>query len=724
MDAASIVRGLRGDNESSRKLAAFHLQTMVSDGDFADAFIQENGMPALCGMVVHEQGNTLAYALGSLNGILEHGLGWDEVGLDIAERAVDLVVSRPVINVLRNAFRFLVLIVTRYDDETEFQLASSRDSDIGPNLDTLTPILKEQDTFLNVLVERLTSADHALCANALQFLNALIRDGVMAFNEIQLMRFLSHLQALDVFGTVEGLMRSDIVSDIAAPILDFQNLTKVMLRRWRSIPVDITNPAHEEALEKVHSCAEPALPQEATNSRDLEREGSPPIDEPPLDMPTEVTWRSLGFAGEDPVLDMDELGVLGLMDLTDFFNKDSDFVRKTLLEQTVMPIDRRCPVARVCLTATSIIYEQFRAASSSADPRTSRALLHEQLAADIDFAVQPLLLCRDKLHSSIVHAFFRLWEAAGTQTHEYDKIEQLVRLLVAKHIGSATRHTTAQEVEDAMNRVTLAEVRKWQTEELNKLQDRAWGTDLSRLRDRLHEESIQFMQEQRIRCLLEGAWFSTESSSPNDAVDSTSVNSGSAGTASSRWRYARLSPNRRYLHHATYPNRSNDRPSIANMAQKIDVNHISSVVSNVTKSSRNNDRGDAAKHRNALEKEEYATSTRLVIHGSASRGVHGGGNEEEEQVLLELICGESALASEWLDGLLMLLDQQPITADTERLISMIENWSLKVRLLNLQWEDAQRQGNGVMDEKGHGEWSRSIPRPEVEGEYWYDMGED
>ena len=46
-------------------------------------------------------------------------------------------------------------------------------------------------------------------------------------------------------------------------------------------------------------------------------------------------------------------------------------------------------------------------------------------------------------------------------------------------------------------------------------------------------------------------------------------------------------------------------------------------------------------------------------------------------------------ASEWLDGLLMLLNQQPITAETNRLISMMGEYGLKVRLLNVRFNDEE-----------------------------------
>lgn len=56
-------------------------------------------------------------------------------------------------------------------------------------------------------------------------------------------------------------------------------------------------------------------------------------------------------------------------------------------------------------------------------------------------------------------------------------------------------------------------------------------------------------------------------------------------------------------------------------------------------------------------------------------------------MLLHLHPQSHTLASEWLDGLLMLLNQQPITANTNKLVTFIGGYGLKIRLLNVRYED-------------------------------------
>ena len=85
-DVGTIVAGLTSETESHRKLAAFHLQTLLGDRDFADSFVRGDGVPVLKRLVLEDHANTLAYALGSLTRLLEVDLGWDGVGTDVIAR--------------------------------------------------------------------------------------------------------------------------------------------------------------------------------------------------------------------------------------------------------------------------------------------------------------------------------------------------------------------------------------------------------------------------------------------------------------------------------------------------------------------------------------------------------------------------------------------------------------------------------------------------------------
>jgi engulfment/cell motility protein 1 len=105
------------------------------------------------------------------------------------------------------------------------------------------------------------------------------------------------------------------------------------------------------------------------------------------------------------------------------------------------------------------------------------------------------------------------------------------------------------------------------------------------------------------------------------------------------------------------------------------------------------------------------SNTRITIHGSHASAPN------KEVILLTLTPQSHSLASEWLDGLLMLLNQQPITADTTKLIDLISNYGLKIRLLNVRFDD-QLQGTG----SAHDPVEPEIPtRGGLDEDYFYSV---
>ena len=85
-DVETLVSGLVSDQESARKYAVFRLQALLSDPSFADAFVEGDGLLALREAVMQTSGNTQAYALGSLDKLLELDMGWEGVDVLVIEK--------------------------------------------------------------------------------------------------------------------------------------------------------------------------------------------------------------------------------------------------------------------------------------------------------------------------------------------------------------------------------------------------------------------------------------------------------------------------------------------------------------------------------------------------------------------------------------------------------------------------------------------------------------
>jgi hypothetical protein len=94
-DVRSVIAGITSESESARKLSAYHLQSLVSEPAFAHAFVKAQGVPALKQVVLEDNGNALAYALGSLTRLLEMDLGWDRLSSDVIERVRNQLSTSP-----------------------------------------------------------------------------------------------------------------------------------------------------------------------------------------------------------------------------------------------------------------------------------------------------------------------------------------------------------------------------------------------------------------------------------------------------------------------------------------------------------------------------------------------------------------------------------------------------------------------------------------------------
>lgn len=158
----------------------------------------------------------------------------------------------------------------------------------------------------------------------------------------------------------------------------------------------------------------------------------------------------------------------------------------------------------------------------------------------------------------------------------------------------------------------------------------------------------------------------------------------------------------------------NDRRMVL-MVCSVDLSIVSSVVSNVSASADDSSGS-------TIKSLPHQSSTKITIHGYAqppgssavsSRG-HARSNSKntgKEVVLLTLRPQSHSVASEWLDGLLMLLNQQPITAETNKLINLVSNYGLKIRLLNVRFDDAAFAGEPP-----------EVPSREgLDDDYYYDV---
>ena len=90
VNVPELVRNLGSEDDSTRKMAAFRLQTAIGDPSFADVFIYQGGLPKLKHLTLSATGNTLAYSLASFTNLLELDIGWDWIGPELVDRVREM----------------------------------------------------------------------------------------------------------------------------------------------------------------------------------------------------------------------------------------------------------------------------------------------------------------------------------------------------------------------------------------------------------------------------------------------------------------------------------------------------------------------------------------------------------------------------------------------------------------------------------------------------------
>ncbi|KAI1737343.1 ELMO/CED-12 family-domain-containing protein [Xylaria scruposa] len=681
MDQAEIpalLSRLASDEDASRKMAVFKLQSSINDPSFADVFISSGGLIILRRLIMNSGGNTLAYSLQSLSRLLEVDMGWEifdsPTSGDLVDRVVELVVSNPLVNILRGAMSILVALVSHAPPES-----TTTPGTFG--FRALKPAIAVYPQFFELVVQKLQSADHALCATTLSLINALIRDAIS--NEEtnrgnttssgtgeEWPKFIKRLQDLGLIKAVYTHMQSAALQDLAHPLLEFQCLTKVLLKKWRKVRVDLERPEHRRALKSIHLASAPSKDYMGGNSdgkaeevQETGRKGSRKHHP--------EKWRRLGFETESPAAEFHSAGFLGMMDLTDYVRKNEDAFQKLLLEQSTRPLHERCPIARASMAVTLTLYEHFDC--GNADNEDAKGLFQMVDAKQQDRMFHPLLLQWSRLHTAGLQAFFRLWKNTGAEQHDFEKVVELIRILIDQVVGQAGRLKDVVEIEEELLDYELARLREMQMNLLSLSFEDQWGDLFYSVRQSLKQEALTFVKEQRVRCLLQGSWFSKPAPRKESRGENTQKSRATHGTL---WRYAKLSHNRRYLHWADFGLRTGQEPALDALTEKVDLRTISSVMSNVSE----------RKSDSSTELSTSKHSTKITIYGFLNPEEARRGAEGKEEPVLVLYPLSDSLASEWLDGLLMLLEQAPITAETNKLLDLVADFGVKIRLLKVRME--------------------------------------
>ncbi|BFZ62287.1 hypothetical protein YB2330_003376 [Saitoella coloradoensis] len=666
MNAVEVVERLGSEQEAVRKLAAFKLQSYISDPPIADAFVASGGVKPLRALALTSTGNTLAYSLTSLSKLLDVDRGWDGIDATLLDRIMCLVIKEPLVNILRPALSVLVCVVGH---------GGGRGQGHG---------MIRTNGFLEAIVNRLRSADHVLCANSLMLINALTRDALDAKNMSGASKTNSHshskewegfvqeLRRLGVQRAVSALMQHAPTPDLLlAPLQDFQSLTLTLLHSWSRIRVD---PSHLSILDGIWT-------------------------ESGLNVISGAKWTKLGFATEFPLGEFAFLGReeeksecgcgwLGLSDLEGFVGRDRAGFRKLLLEQLAKPEQLRCPLARASITVTNLLYAHF---SLSAPDRSLHPKMESPfsprgstmtLSTPYDNGLCPLLLSWGSLHHASLLAFFRLWAESHATIADFDRVKDLVEVLLSTVMSAPdTKDKGMKEVERELFEFEYRLLRRLQLEGLEGIRERTWEGPVKDLTEKIRREAWTFVRWQRIKCLGRGEWFPIED----------------GGKRGKKWRFVKLEEEKTWkcLHIGEFDTKDDTKPNLDMLPEKVDLSlagEITSAIKSPTSTQSNTStlksRPRSSSIANAL-KLPPTTIPQIVVKAQSPNA---------RTPLLILNPQTLHSHAEWLDGLLIALGRDPVCAETEGMVSVLVSTGVKVRLMELRNEGEGVKVTGVVGE--------------------------
>ena len=666
IEAVEMVDKLSSRDDKTLKMATYTLQRLIRDKPFYDEFLKRGGLEELVSIVMLlEGGNTLAYALTCVQNLIECcDRELMTLNPPFLRKVVKILVHQERINVCRPATAILKKLVMagqtnesgEQNKEMEYTPKSTR---FG--FEVVYGEIQKEPNFLPTLMQRLGSADTTLCQYSLSLINSLIRHVSDNLSDA----FTAELERLGVPRAVGGLMDSSRGDELVSSILEYQmNVIRIAHHRLDTA-VTPTDKRHVGALSYIWMQAR------TSESVGVGEDGG---------SGQRYKWRKLGFENENVAKDFSRTGWLGLECCEAFVRADPDHFAKVILEQLNRPLSRRCPWGKASLEVVEILSDHYDIQSGYSTCTR----------------FQPCLLNLTRLHNLALRFFLRMWSESGAAASDFGRVSALVR----SQAKEALRDEASRSWFDVQSDFLESDyriVRDRQMRELEVEDDFTSKASVRNLRGRLYRESYEFVRQQRIQCLLEGAWFRNAMNGPfSPLAPNRSSAARPTNMASKPWRFYRLSPNRRYLYYCEASQRGPIRSGLDDLPERIDLNLVTDVSIQ-----------SAAPLTGAMVNSEDMALTSSTSGPVTSNG-HGAGNtydtglgsaatsstlafsllRSSEVSLADFIALNASQFSEWTDGLSMLRSEGGLvsTRETADYIQILTDIGVKVKLLDLSGE--------------------------------------
>ncbi|KAL7280702.1 hypothetical protein PYCCODRAFT_1443323 [Trametes coccinea BRFM310] len=647
IEAAEIVEKLsaidaRGASDARLGLALTALRKLIREEQFANEFLQRDGLRELVDVIYNSHGNILAYALTAMQNLMELDYGWANLDNAFIFKVVQILSSEQSrLNVCRPATAILKRLVEADPSSASGLNAATASTSKGPpspspgsvyryGFDVVFEQMRKEKRLLETVVNRLGSADTTMALYSMMLINSLLAHA----SDPRWDEFIAELERLNVRKAVIRLMSSHTIEDLTSCILDFQaNMVRVTFRKKTTLVEPDFEPLHNHALQFIWEKSK--------------------IEEDREDAITPIKWRKLGFETEDIGHEFREVGVLGLDCLKYFVEKDPDYWAKVVQEQLSRSEERRCPIGKASNEVTDLLAEHWAIYAPGYSTSTT---------------FQPFFLNFPKVHSLALHFFLRMWNESGASTDDFPRLVALTRSQVKvalKRENIRPWHEVEQEFLESEYRA----VRDRQMQELEMEDDIMSKVPIRNLRAKLYKESYEFVRQQRIHCLLEGAWFMNgiplATADPRDTIR----------RPTRPWRFLRLDAGLKYLHYVDSAVKFPVRKGLEDLPERIEIAMISEVAT-----------GTCAPFPHILRDQADiplgSSSPMLASPLSFSLLSTSGGS------LADQIAPDQARWADWTDGLNMLRRDGGHVAsqETELFVQALTEIGLKIKLLDLSGE--------------------------------------
>ncbi|KAI0272362.1 hypothetical protein BC834DRAFT_966403 [Gloeopeniophorella convolvens] len=597
VEAQEIYEKLLLREEKSFRMALFSLQRLLREEEFANEFLKRDGVRVLADVIATSHGNALAYALTAMKNLMDLEYGWAMLDNAFIFKVVQILSSpQSLINVCRPATAILKRLVEADPASAPGPLMASS-SRAPPS----APPGSVYRYGFDVVFEQMRR-EQGLLETVINRLGT--ADTALALNSVMLINsLLAHA--------------TDTWWEVFIAQLERLNARKAVIRLMNSHTIeDLTscvldfqgNMARviyrkkttlvEPDVEDTHAIA---LDYIWTCSR-LQAEDAPDG--------TVSKWRQLGFDSENLSHEFSEAG-------------------------------RRCPIARASNEVVELLSEYW-------------AVLAPGYATSPVF--QPFFLNFYKVHALATNFFLRMWNESGAAIGDFTRVVALVRSQVKVALRQEHLRPWHEMVQD-FDECEYRNVRDRQMKELEEEDDLLSKVPVRNLRAKLYKESKEFVRQQRIHCLLQGAWF----------LNAVPVTAPAPRRPARQWRFMRLDNSLKHLHYVDSTTKFHVRSGLEDLPERIDLALITEIAT-----------GNCAPPADSGSPPPPASPLSFSLL-------------TPEGSLANAIAPDQSRWADWTDGLNMLRRDSGHVAskETAEFIQALTEIGLKIKLLDLSGDKVE-----------------------------------